>query len=93
MTRRAQAGDPPVLEPHGCTACDEDCTATFRCAMCGVTMNTCWNRVGGFEAQHDLCCICQSRVFSESRKRERRRLQFVLASRRYRKRKQADRAL
>ena len=72
---RSQAGDPPVTHPYHCTACsDHDCNARFVCAMCGKRRNTCWFRVGGFDAKHDICSICLARVDWVEKTRLQRRL-------------------
>ena len=71
---RAQPGDPAVTHPTGCTVCDEDCNARFTCARCGFKRNTCWYRVGGFNAKHDICSICLASIDLADKTRLQRRL-------------------
>ena len=42
-----------------CSACDEDCQATFVCSSCHRTMQVCTCKPGGFTSPTtDLCVTC-----------------------------------
>ena len=42
-----------------CTACDDGrCEESFTCLRCGEKKNSCRHRVGGFDADWDLCERC-----------------------------------
>jgi hypothetical protein len=48
-----------------CTACERsgspDCTATFRCHVCGRVFNICAGMVGGFGGREPICTECHYR--------------------------------
>jgi hypothetical protein len=43
---------------HKCTACEEDCQATFVCISCGDEKRVCSHLVGGFGSTRKLCDLC-----------------------------------
>ena len=50
-----------------CQACGHDCTAKFTCHECDLTLNVCYNLVGGFPAylRGDLLCDrCRDNIVS-----------------------------
>lgn len=41
-----------------CTACEEDCSRTYVCLVCGEEKNLCSTMVGGFSVFTGCCTTC-----------------------------------